>query len=601
MPRVTDDLMSRRDIEFLLYEWLDVEALTARERYAEHSRETFDAALAVSAQVAAERFAPHNKAADAHEPTFDGERVHLLDEVKPALEAFWATGLLAASMDASVGGSQFPHVVSAACASWFQAANVGTAGYPFLTQANANLLLAHASSEQIERWVRPMVDGRFFGTMCLSEPQAGSSLADIATRAEPQPDGTYRLVGTKMWISGGDHDLSENIVHLVLARTPGSPPGVKGISLFVVPKWLVDDDGRLGERNDVVLAGLNHKMGYRGTVNTVLSFGEGIHAPGGVPGAVGYLVGEPNRGLAAMFHMMNEARIGVGAGAAALGTTGYLKSLRYARERTQGRPVADKSPTSPPVPLIAHPDVRRMLLAQKVYVEGALALVLYCARLVDEQKTAPDADARARAHLLLDVLTPIAKSWPSQWCLAANDLAIQVHGGYGYTRDYDVEQHYRDNRLNPIHEGTHGIQGLDLLGRKVVMGSFAGLGLLAETIGASIARARAAGGESAQMADVLADAVTRVGEVTTTLWSAGNPEVTLANASIYLEVVGHVVVAWMWLEQRVVAGQRPGDLYDGKRQAARYFYRYELPRVHPQLDLLASLDRTTLDMADAWF
>jgi butyryl-CoA dehydrogenase len=598
---MTSDLMSRRDIDFLLYEWLDVQSLTARERYAEHSRETFDAALDLSAEVAAEQFAPHNKTADAHEPTFDGERVHLVDEVKPALDAFWATGLLAASMDAAIGGLQFPYVVTAACTSWFQAANVGTSGYPFLTQANANLLLAHASPEQIDRWVRPMVEGRFFGTMCLSEPQAGSSLADLVTRAEPQPDGTYRLVGSKMWISGGDHDLSENIVHLVLAKIPGGPPGVKGISLFVVPKWLVDDDGRRGERNDVVLAGLNHKMGYRGTVNTVLSFGEGIHTPGGAPGAVGYLVGDANRGLAAMFHMMNEARIGVGAGAAALGSTGYLKSLRYARERTQGRPVGDKSPTSPPVALIEHADVRRMLLAQKAYVEGAWALVLYCARLVDEEKTAPDADARARAHLLLDVLTPIAKSWPSQWCVVANDLAIQVHGGYGYTRDYDVEQHYRDNRLNPIHEGTHGIQGLDLLGRKVVMGSGAGLGVLAETIGATIARARDRGGESEQMAEALAGALARVGEVTATLWGAGDPAVTLANASVYLEAVGHVVVAWLWLEQRLVAGDQPGDLYDGKRQAARYFYRYELPRVHPQLDLLASLDRTTLDMADAWF
>ena len=598
---MTSDLMSRRDIDFMLYEWLDVESLTARDRYAEHSRDTFDAALAVSEQVATEHFAPHNKTADAHEPTFDGERVHLADDVKPALEAFWQTGLLAASMDESVGGLQFPHVVSAACTAWFQAANVGTAGYPFLTQANANLLLAHASPEQIDRWVRPMVEGRFFGTMCLSEPQAGSSLADISTRAEPQPDGTYRLVGTKMWISGGDHDLSENIVHLVLATIPGSPPGVKGISLFIVPKRLVDDDGRLGERNDVVLAGLNHKMGYRGTVNTVLSFGEGVHRPGGAAGAVGYLVGEPNRGLAAMFHMMNEARIGVGAGAAALGTTGYLKSLRYARERTQGRAVTDKSPTSPPVPLVEHADVRRMLLAQKAYVEGALALVLYCARLVDEEKTAPDADAQARAHRLLEVLTPIAKSWPSQWCLTANDLAIQVLGGYGYTRDYDVEQHYRDNRLNPIHEGTHGIQALDLLGRKVVMDSGAGLGVLVETIGATIARARELGGQSAQMADALARALDRVSEVTAVLWSADDPAVTLANASVYLEAVGHVVVAWLWLEQRLVTGERQGSLYDGKRQAARYFYRYELPRVGPQLDLLASLDRTTLDMADAWF
>ena len=594
-------LMNRRDLDFLLYEWLDAEALTRRERYSEHGRDTFDAALDVSAQVAADHFATHNKRADAEEPRFDGERVHLIDDVRPALTAFWETGLLGASMDVAVGGMQFPHVVSTACSTWFQAANVSTAGYPFLTQGAANLLVAHGSRDQIDTWVRPMVDGRFFGTMCLSEPQAGSSLADIATRAEPQPDGTYRLTGTKMWISGGDHELSENIVHLVLARMPGAPPGVKGISLFVVPKWLLNPAGEPDQRNDVVMAGLNHKMGYRGTVNTVLSFGEGQHRPNGAPGAVGYLVGGPNQGLAAMFHMMNEARIGVGAGACALGTTGYLKSLRYARERTQGRPVTARDPATPPVRLVEHPDVRRMLLAQKAYVEGALALILYCARLVDEQVSAPDATARENAGRLLDVLTPIAKSWPSQWCLVANDLAIQVHGGYGYTRDYDVEQHYRDNRLNPIHEGTHGIQALDLLGRKVVADGGAGLAALSSAVMATVQAAGHRDAETAALAAELAAAVRRVGEVTAAVWSAGDPELSLANASVYLDAVGHVVVAWLWLEQWLAADGHTGDFYEGKRQAARYFFRHELPRTGPQLDLLASLDRTTLDMADPWF
>ncbi|MBM0240414.1 acyl-CoA dehydrogenase, partial [Micromonospora sp. ATA32] len=373
---MSSTLLSRRDLDFLLYEWLDVPRLTERPRYAEHSRETFDDVLDLSERVAREHFATHNKAADAAEPTFDGRRVHTIPQVKAALDVFAETGLLAACMDEAVGGMQLPHVVSAACFAWFQAANVGTAAYPFLTLGNANLLLAHGSAEQIDTWVRPMVDGRFFGTMCLSEPQAGSSLADITTRAEPQNDGTYRLFGTKMWISGGDHELAGNIVHLVLARIPGGPPGVKGISLFIVPKALLDADGVPAVRNDVVLIGLNHKMGYRGTTNTLLSFGEGVHRPGGRAGAVGHLVGEPHQGLAQMFHMMNEARIGVGAGATALGYTGYLKSLEYARQRPQGRPTADKDPTAPQVPIIAHADVRRMLLAQKSYVEGALALVL---------------------------------------------------------------------------------------------------------------------------------------------------------------------------------------------------------------------------------
>ena len=597
-------LISRRDLQFLLHEWLDADRLTARPAFAEQSGELFDDVLELAERIATEKFAPHNRAADEHEPNLGSDgTVELVEGVKEALDAFYGAGLGGAGVPEDVGGMGLPALVSTAAFSYFQAANTGTAAYVLLTTAATNLLLANGSPEQIETYVKPMVEGRFFGTMCLSETQAGSSLSDIATRAEPQPDGSYRLFGTKMWISGGDHELSENIVHLVLAKIAGAPPGVKGISLFVVPRVLVGEDGSLGERNDVVLAGVNHKMGYRGTVNTVLGFGEGTHRPGGVPGAVGYLVGEPHRGLAYMFHMMNEARVAVGLGATALGYTGFLKSLTYARERPQGRPIASKDPRQPQVAIVEHADVKRMLLAQKSYVEGALALLLYCARLVDDERTLETEVERARAHLLLEVLTPIAKSWPSQWCLEANDLAIQIHGGYGYAREYDVEQHYRDNRLNPIHEGTHGIQALDLLGRKVVMDGGAGLALLVETIRATIARATAAGGEAETLGAQLEASLQRLLEVTAGLWSQGTAEldVTLANATIYLEAAGHVVIAWMWLEQLLAAAGEDGDFYDGKRQAARFFYRYELPRTGPQFELLAARDRTTLDMRDAWF
>jgi alkylation response protein AidB-like acyl-CoA dehydrogenase len=587
-------LMSRRDLDFLLYEWLDVELLTKRTRYADHSRETFDGVLDLSEQIATRHFRPHNKKSDANEPTFDGERVSIIPEVKEALDVFAKSGLVASGLDHEIGGMQLPATVAGACFAWFQAANVGTSSYPFLTVANANLLHTYGRPEIVDTYVRPMLEGRFFGTMCLSEPQAGSSLSDVTTRAERQDDGTYRIFGNKMWISAGEHELSENIVHLVLAKVPGGPPGVKGISLFVVPKIVVET----GERNDVVLAGLNHKMGCRGTTNTLLNFGEGVHQPGGQTGAVGFLVGEENRGLAYMFTMMNEARIGVGSGAMALGYTGYLHSVDYARSRPQGRPIAAKDPTTPQVPIIRHADVKRMLLAQKSYVEGALALLLYCNRLVDEERTADSESDRAQSTLLLDVLTPIAKSWPSQWCLEANSLAIQVHGGYGYTREYDVEQFYRDNRLNPIHEGTHGIQALDLLGRKVVMQGGAGLALLVDTLAATVARAS---GDLAEPAAQLHAAVQRVVEVTTLLWSAGDPETALANATIYLEAVGHVVIAWMWLEQLLAAEGKTGDFYDGKRAAGQFFFRYELPKTDPMLDLLASLDRTTVEMSENWF
>ncbi|WP_068278413.1 acyl-CoA dehydrogenase [Aldersonia kunmingensis] len=592
-------LLSRRDLDFLLYEWLGAEELTKRDRYLDHSRETFDGVLDLSAQIATKYFATHNKLADANEPTFDGERVHIIGEVKEALDAFARAELVGMTMDAAVGGAQLPAVVGNAAFGYFHAANVSTAAYPLLTTANANLICKFGTPEQIERFVDPMLTGRFHGTMALSEPQAGSSLADIVTRAEPQNDGTYRLFGHKMWISAGEHDLGENIVHLVLAKIPGGPAGTKGISLFLVPKYLLDADGTIGERNDVSLAGLNHKMGFRGTVNTVLNFGEGAHTPGGSAGAIGYLIGEAHRGLFYMFHMMNEARIGVGLGATALGYTGYLKSLDYARSRPQGRPISEKGSATAQLPIIEHADVRRMLLAQKAYVEGALALNLYCARLVDVIASPESDTERDNAQRLLDMLTPIAKSWPSQWCLEANNLAIQIYGGAGYTREYDVEQHYRDNRLNPIHEGTHGIQSLDLLGRKVPQDGGANLAALGAEIGRTVTAARSLA--DAALAEQLDTTWQRLVAVTSTLWGAGDPELTLANSAVYLEAFGHTVLAWIWLDQLVAADGKEGDFYDGKRQAARYFFSFELPKVAPQLDLLERLDRTTLDMRDAWF
>ncbi|MCW2807103.1 MAG: acyl-CoA dehydrogenase [Marmoricola sp.] len=594
-------IMSRRDLDFLLYEWLDTETLPSRARYADHDRETFDALLDLSERLATDVFAPLNRLVDTDEPRVgDDGKVVLPAEVDKALSAYTESGLPTSVFDADLGGMQLPFVVHSACSTWFQAACVGVFAYPFLAEGNASLLVAHGTPEQVQTYAAPVIAGRWYGTMALSEPQAGSSLGDITTRAVRQDDGSYRLTGTKMWISGGDHELGENIVHLVLARIPGAPAGTRGISLFIVPKHLVAPDGTLGERNDVALVGLNHKMGYRGTTNTLLNLGEGTFTPGGEPGAVGHLVGEEGKGLNAMFHMMNQARVSVGAGAMALGYTGYLHALQYAEERTQGRPLADRDPASPPVRLVEHADVRRMLLAQKSYVEGALALVLYCARLVDEAATADSPDDRATADTLLGMLTPIAKSWPSQWCLAANDLAIQVHGGYGYTRDHPVEQFYRDNRLNPIHEGTHGIQALDLLGRKVLMDGGQGLALLTDRMRATTRRALEIGGEAAAYAGELDGRIDDLLMVTAALWQEGDPEQALSNATVYLEAAGHLVVAWLWLEQVLAAGDSTGEFYEGKRAAARYFFRFELPTIGPKLDLLASLDRTTLDLDPGW-
>lgn len=597
-------LIHPQEVNFQLYELLPTEQLTQRERFAEHNRETFDAAIDTARRLAEQYFAPHHRELDENEPTFDGTKVSILPQVKAALDAYADAGFMSAHHDYELGGMQFPHVVVQMCQAYFQAANIATQSYALLTVAAANVIHHFGSEQQKQRFLQPMLTGRFTGTMALTEPHAGSSLGDLRTAAEPQADGTYKLSGNKIFISGGDHELSDNIVHLVLARIKGAPTGVKGISLFIVPKFLVDDDGKLGARNDVALAGLLHKMGWRGTTSTMLNFGE-------KGGATAYLIGEPNQGLRYMFHMMNEARIGVGMGATMLGYAGYQYSLDYARTRPQGRPASAKDFSTPQVPIIEHADVRNMLLTQKAYVEGALSLEFYCAALVDEITTQTDSALREEAQSLLDLLTPIAKAWPSKYCLKANELAIQILGGYGYTRDYPVEQFYRDNRLNPIHEGTNGIQGLDLLGRKVMMQNGATFKLLLARIAATT---REAGDlpQCAPLAAALTDASDLLAKLTLHLagsFATAGADKVLANASVYLDMAGRVVIAWMWLRQalvaeRALASKQNSDAqgyYQGKLQAARYYLTWELPEIRLQAEILKRLDVTCLDMQADWF
>lgn len=602
----------RSTLEFLLYDWLHAESLTARTRYADHSRETFDAVLDTCERIAREKYAPFNRTVDTQEPTFDGEKVIQPACTGEARKAYADSGMLSAAQPYEQGGMQLPYMVEAAANSFFACASISI-GSNLLTVGNANLLRVHGTPMQQQVFADNEFNGRWAGTMALSEPQAGSSLSDIATRAEPDgPDfavdplgARYRLKGNKMWISSGDHELTENIVHLVLAKIPGPDgkliPGVKGISLFIVPKKLVDTDGNLtGERNDVALAGLNHKLGWRGTTNTLLNFGEGKYPVRGSAGAIGYLVGKPHEGLKCMFHMMNEARIGIGMAATMLGLAGYYASLDYAKNRPQGRPMTEggKDASSPQVAIIEHADVKRMLLAQKAYCEGALALNMYCAKLVDEGRTG-NAEEAARAKLLLEVLTPIAKSWPSENCLEANSLAIQIHGGYGYTRDFPVEQYWRDNRLNMIHEGTHGIQAADLLGRKVLMQGGAGLQLLAATIQASIDKAAAVPALAAYAQD-LGKALHAVQAATQAAWATGNPQEALANAVPYMQAFGHTVLAWVWLEQALTVQAQDAALSVaanlGRMGALAYFYHYELPKTAAWLRVVGARDMTCAHM-----
>jgi butyryl-CoA dehydrogenase len=604
----------RSTVDFLLYDWLRIESLTQRERFAEHSRETFDAVLDTCERIAREKYEPFNRLVDTQEPQFDGEKVILPQATHEAWRAYAESGMLSAAQDDEIGGMQLPYTVEAAANAFFARASVSI-GAGMLTVGNANLLMAHGSELQKRVFALNEFSGRWAGTMCLSEPQAGSSLSDIATRAVPDgadfegdPLGPrYRLKGHKMWISAGEHELTENIIHLVLAKIPDEDgrmiPGVKGISLFIVPKKLVDADGQLtGERNDVALAGLNHKCGWRGTTNTLLNFGEGRYPVRGAAGAIGYRVGAPGEGLRCMFHMMNEARIGVGMAAAMLGMAGFEASLDYARNRPQGRPIgpAGKDPAQPPIPIIRHADVKRMLLAQKSYAEGALALELYCARLVDEQHTGTP-EAANDARLLLEVLTPIAKSWPSEWCLEANSLAIQVHGGYGYTRDFPVEQYWRDNRLNMIHEGTHGIQAMDLLGRKVLMENGRGLQLLGARIAETVQRAQQVP-ELAAHAQALAQALQAVGAATQAAWASGDPADALANAVPYMQAFGHIVLAWIWLDVGLIAHRSAdGPARTGRLAAMRYFFHYELPKIGAWLQVVSHRDRTCADLPEEAF
>ncbi len=613
----------RATLDFLLNDWIGIESLLARDRFADHSLETFASVLDTCERIAREKYAPFNRLVDTEEPRFDGERVILPQATHDAWKAYAGSGMLSAAQDHAIGGMQLPYTLEASANAFFAKAAVSI-GTGMLTTGNANLLMVHGTEAQQQVFALNEFAGRWSGTMCLSEPQAGSSLSDVATRALPDGedfDGDplgprYRLRGNKMWISAGEHELTENIIHLVLAKIPGPDgklvAGTRGISLFIVPKKMVDAEGRLtGERNDVALAGLNHKCGWRGTTNTLLNFGEGRFKPGGEAGAIGYRVGRPGEGLRCMFHMMNEARIGVGMAATMLGMAGYEASLDYARQRPQGRPIqarapggtagagAGKDPAQPQIPIIEHADVKRMLLAQKSYAEGALALELYCARLVDEQHTGPEGSA-AEAGLLLEVLTPIAKSWPSEWCLEANSLAIQVHGGYGYTRDFPVEQYWRDNRLNMIHEGTHGIQALDLLGRKVVMNGGAGLKLLATRMNATIERAGHADG-LAEPANALAAALQKVGAATKAAWATGVPEEALANATPYLQAFGHLVLAWIWLDVALVAVRKATPVNQGKLAAMRYFFAYELPKVDAWLVVVSQREPVCRDMQDDWF
>jgi len=589
-------IVDRRDLDFVLFELLNVERLLRHPRFHAYDRGAIQQMLDVAQKIAEQKFLPIAAEVDANEPVIVDGRVEVPAGVGAALREYAEAGFFALPFSEEAGGLQAPWFLHTAVGGMFSCANVSVTNYAFLTVAAANLLNAFGSDALKQTFLPPMLAGRWFGTMCLSEPQAGSSLADISTTAMEGADGRYLIKGSKMWISGGDQEITENIVHLVLAKVPGGPPGTKGISLFLVPKRRVNPDGTTGALNDIALAGLNHKMGQRGTTNCLLNFGEDGEC-------LGFLIGERHRGIEYMFHMMNEARIGVGHASTMAALGGFLHSTEYARTRTQGRQPDLKNAASPQVPIIEHADIRRMLLAQKAAAEGAQALCLYCATLVDELATMENQEEKGRKARLLGLLTPVVKSWPSEHCLEANKWAIQILGGYGYTRDFPVERLYRDNRLNHIHEGTFGIQGLDLLGRKIAGDSGETLGRLAAMM-RQTATAALAVEHLQQEARQLSDCLDSLVQTTQALLACDDLLLRLANATIYLDAFGHIVIGWIWLRQAVVAadalaksGASGADaaFYEGKLITCRYFSRYELPLSLARLGLCKSLEPTCLE------
>jgi alkylation response protein AidB-like acyl-CoA dehydrogenase len=600
---MAEKFISRRNLQFLLTEYLDAAALTRYPYFADHSKETFDMVLETAMRMGRGILFPALSEMDKQPPEFKDGKVFVHPVVAIVMKACGEGGWIGAQAPYELGGQQIPSMIMTAFRGIFSAANYSASVYPFLTTGAAHLILSFGAQPLVETYVPKMFAGQWQGTMALTEPQAGSSLTDLKTTAFPEADGSYRIKGQKIFISCSDYESTENIVNLLLARIDGAPPGIKGISLFVVPKKRPDGRGGLAG-NDVTCIGIYHKLGYRGAPITQLAFGDSDDCRG-------WLVGEPHKGLRCMFQMMNEARIDVGMGAAAIASAAYYAALEYARQRPQGRPVAGKDPLAPQVPIIEHADVKRMLLFQRAVVEGSLALIFQCAQYVDLTRVT-EGEEKERYELLLDLLTPVAKSYPSEMGILSVSQGLQCLGGYGYCDEFPLEQYYRDVRIHPIHEGTTGIQGMDLLGRKALMKNGKALFLYLAELEKAVAAGRAIP-ECAPSAEALAKAVETLKEVTTSLTGIamkGEIELFLADATLYLELFGIVAIAWQWLLQAVTAATalaanpaaKDLDFYQGKIHTCRYFFAYELPKISGlAARLQESGDGITVQMKPEWF
>jgi alkylation response protein AidB-like acyl-CoA dehydrogenase len=604
---MSDTLVNTRDLRFVLYEMLDIEKLTRYEYFADHSRETFDTAMDAAYKLAREVCWPAYTEMDKLGVSLDAKnRKTIVPECMHKIwHAYKEGGWNGATAPFDVGGQQFPAAVAAATSFIFNAANTAANMYVAGAYGAAGLILSFGNDKLKKTYLEKLYNGEWGGSMCLTEPQAGSSLSDVKTTAVKASDGDYYMItGTKAFISNGDQDMTENIIHPVLAKLPGAPPGVKGISLFIVPKYRINDDGAIGEFNDVVTAGLEHKLGIKGNATATLNFGDNGECRG-------WLLGEPNKGLAYMFQLMNHARIGTGLQATSVAANAYQHALEYARERLQGRRVTEKNPTTPQIPIIKHPDVRRMLLVQKATTEGVFALLAYAAYLGDKERHSPDEAERMKAAGVLDVLTPVCKAYVSEAAFDSIVLSIQCHGGYGFSEEFPMAQMLRDCKVFPIYEGTNGIQAMDLLGRKVVMKDGAAfkalLGEISKTIeeASRIESLKDMGGKVAAALNEVADTTTHLGGIAL----KGDIEGYISSATLYLKMFSPLTISWLFLWQSIVAqkaldgGANAADqnFYKGKLATARFYINNELPHLHADAQILKSTERTALDFDEEWF
>lgn len=602
---MSDKLLNLRDLQFILHEVLKIEDLTAFDYFSDHSRETFDMALDTAYALSRELFWPSYQECDRTGTTFDGVKTTVPQPLHEIWKACSEGGWFAPSTSFEHGGQQFPVVIHMATSYMFNAANTSASMYVGLTTGAANLIETYGSDHLKKTYMEKMFQGEWAGTMALTEPQAGTSLSDISTSAVKAPDGDYYLIkGIKRFISSGDHDLASNIIHLTLARIEGAPRGIKGISLFVVPKYRVNEDGSVGESNDVATGGIERKLGLKAQGTATLNYGENRECRG-------WLLGPQNEGLLCMFQMMNSARLFTGIQAVAQASCAYQCALQYCREREQGRAVANSDPTTPQVPIIEHAAVRRMLLIQKAHIEGLTSLLMYCAHCADRVRVVEDEDEKRICEHVLEILTPICKAHGSEMAYECISLAMQCYGGSGYIEEYPIAQLLRDSRVFPIYEGTNEVQAMDLLGRKVAAKQGAYFVTLMGEIGKTVAEASA----NESLSDVSAKvgtAMEQVLNVTQHLGQVGlggDVNLYISHASPYLKILSHLVVAWQFLRQSIVADKAlsggPAEVdatfYQGKLATAKYYIDAILPTIGPLVDSVLAGERAALDFQEDWF